>query len=301
VGGGRPDGNRSGAKPCEFAWARGNVIGRSGQRGSQLGINRAFWGQGGHVAGYRNRVLKPAEVLVLVRYRDLFARRALEVGCGAGRILGYLVALGAEAHGIDLSSDMVDYCRHAYPGAEVRVGDLGALGASTSGAYDVVLAPDNVLDVFGDAERRRVLGDMRDLLAPSGLLVFSSHNLAHLDPAAHAPVGAGGGLGPGALARKLVDRSPAQMLKGAGRLARRASNRRRLSALEYRGADHAVINDVAHDYGLLHYYIRRDDQGRQLAELGLELVESLELEGGSVAPGSDGAGSSLYYVARVPS
>jgi SAM-dependent methyltransferase len=244
-------------------------------------------------------VLKPAEVLVLVRYRDLFTRRVLEVGCGAGRILGYLVALGADAHGIDLSSDMVDYCRQAYPGAEVGVGDLGELGASTSGAYDVVLAADNVLDVFGDAERRRVLGDLRDLLAPSGLLVFSSHNLAHLDPGRQAPAGKGGRPSPGALARKLVDRPPARVLEGAVRLPRRRSNRRRLSALEYRGADHAVINDVAHDYGLLHYYIRRDDQGRQLAALGLELIESLELEGGSVAPGSDGAGSSLYYVARL--
>ena len=243
-------------------------------------------------------MLKPAEVLVLVRYRDLFTRRVLEVGCGAGRILGYLVALGADANGIDLSSEMVDYCRNAYPGAEVRVGDLGVLGASTSGAYDVVLAADNVLDVFDDAERLRVLGDMRDLLAPSGVLVFSSHNLGHLDAAAQAPAGAAGRLGPGALARKLVDRSPAQLLEGAVRLARRAGNRRRLSALEYRGPDHAVINDVAHDYGLLHYYIRRDDQDRQLAALGLELIESLELEGAPVAPGSDGAGSSLYYVAR---
>jgi SAM-dependent methyltransferase len=253
------------------------------------------------VADYRNRVLKPAEVLVLVRYRDLFTRRVLEVGCGAGRILGYLAALGADAHGIDLSGDMVDYCRHAYPGAEVRVGDLAALGASTIGAYDVVLAADNVLDVFGDAERRRVLADLRDLLAPSGLLVFSSHNLAHLDPAVQPSAGAGERLSPGAVARKLVDRSPAQVLEGAVRLARRRSNRRRRSALEYRGADHAVINDVAHDYALLHYHIRRDDQGRQLAALGLELVESLELDGGSVAPGSDGAGSSLYYVARTAS
>jgi SAM-dependent methyltransferase len=242
-------------------------------------------------------VLTPAEVLILVRYRDQFAGRVLEVGCGAGRVLGYLVLLGGDVHGVDLSSDMVDYCRRVYPGAEVRVGDVGALRASTNGAYDIVLAADNLLDVFGDAERRRVLGDLRDLLAPSGVLVFSSHNLAHLDPGPRA--GAAERPSPGAAVRRLIDRSPSRVLDGAVRLARRRSNRRRLSALQYRGADHAVINDVAHDYGLLHYYIRREDQGRQLAALGLELVECLELEGGSVVPGSDGTGSSLYYVARL--
>ena len=47
-----------------------------------------------------------------------------------------------------------------------------------------MLALDNVLDVFDDAERRRVLADLRALLAPDGLLIFSSHNLAYVDRAA---------------------------------------------------------------------------------------------------------------------
>jgi hypothetical protein len=59
-----------------------------------------------------------------------------------------------------------------------------------------------------------------------------------------------------------------------------------------------VLNDEAHEYGLLHYYIRRDDQQRQLEALGLALIECLELDGAAVPAGRDGTGSSLYYVAR---
>ena len=56
---------------------------------------------------------------------------------------------------------------------------------------------------------------------------------------------------------------PARVIDRALRIPKKIANRRRLSALEYSGEGYAVINDEAHDYGLLHYYIRRDDQEGQ--------------------------------------
>jgi len=59
-----------------------------------------------------------------------------------------------------------------------------------------------------------------------------------------------------------------------------------------------VLNDEAHEYGLLHYYIGRDAQERQLRAAGLELIECLDPDGGPVPGGRDGAGPWLHYVAR---
>ena len=69
--------------------------------------------------------------------------------------------------------------------------------------------------------------------------------------------------------------------------------------MQRRAADHAIVNDEAHDYSLLHYYISRSDQERQLDQLGYELLDVLEFDGDPVGPGADGLGPSLYYVAQA--
>jgi SAM-dependent methyltransferase len=258
---------------------------------SELNLRR--WRAGDHVADYANRVLRPVEVVLLARYRDALSGRVLELGCGAGRILGYLVALGGEVHGVDISPGMVAYCRRHYPGASVHVGDMIDLPEAIVGPFDVIFAPYNVLDVFDDAPRRKLLADMCERLAPAGLLIFSSHNLAFA-------IAGSGRAGPAwRVALGKLDRPPSELLRMPLRLPERIRNRRRLARLARREGDHAILNDPALDYGLLHYYIRPDDQQRQLDQLGYELLECLDLDGRRVHPGDPADGcSELHYVAR---
>jgi SAM-dependent methyltransferase len=260
----------------------------------QTRLNTERWRVGEHVPLYANRWLAPVEMLILLRYRHALSGRVIELGCGAGRILGYLAELGRAVYGVDISPAMVNYCRRAYPAANVRVGDIRALQGVVEGPFDVILAINNLLDVFDDAERRRVLIGFRPLLAPDGLLVFSSHNLAYVER--RHPTAARHG----ALTRltTVFDKSPAQVVRRVAALPRRGRNRRRLAAFEHRAQDHAVINDETLDYGLLHYYIGRDDQGRQLNETGYELLECLGPDGRLVAPGEAGEGPWLHYIAR---
>lgn len=267
---------------------------------AQGDVNAAVWRAGAHVSEYDSRVLEPVEVLLLARYREKFSGRVLDVGCGAGRILGYLLSLGADAVAIDISPAMVERCRQRFPGGDVRVADLETLPSSVDGPFDVVLMSDNVLDVLDDSRRRAVLGELAGLLAPGGLVVFSSHNLAHCEGSAPPESGQAASARlreVGARLRQLANRSPVWMLDAAVRLPRRRSNRRRLGPLEHRAADHAIINDEAHDYSLLHYYISRTDQELQLDQLGYSLVDVLQFDGDPVAAGAEGRGPSLYYVA----
>ncbi|MGH2931039.1 MAG: class I SAM-dependent methyltransferase, partial [Solirubrobacteraceae bacterium] len=262
---------------------------------AQEDLNAAVWSAGRYLAEYDRPLLEPAEALLLARFREAFSRRVLDVGCGAGRILGYLVALGAQAHGIDISPRMVEHCRRRFPGIDVRVGDLRALPATVQGSFDVVLLSDNVLDVLDDLGRRAVLDDIRGLLAPRGLLVFSSHNLWTWEHPDAREASAASRLR--SRARLVRDRPLGWVVRAIVRLPRRRANRRRLAPLQRRAADHAIVNDPAHDYGLLHYYIDQRGQRRQLAELGYEMVEVVDVDGTPVPPGADGRGSTLYYVA----
>lgn len=264
----------------------------------QTRLNIERWSAGEHVDVYANRSLAPVEVLILVRYRQALSGRVIEVGCGAGRVLGYLERLGRDVYGVDVSPAMVNYCRRAYPGTDVRVGDIRALEGVVQGPFDAIFAANNLLDVFDDAERRSVLRGFHRLLAPDGLLIFSSHNLADADrhdtsaehppPQRHAV----------ALLAKVIDKPPAEVVRRVAALPRRIRNRRRLAPLEHRADDYALINDETLDYSLLHYYIRRDDQARQLSEVGYELMECLGPDGSPVAPGDTGHGPWLHYIAR---
>ena len=55
---------------------------------------------------------------------------------------------------------------------------------------------------------------------------------------------------------------------------------------------YALVNDGAHGYVLVHYYVTPADQARQFADEGFELVESLDEQGARIAEGDDAAASS---------
>jgi SAM-dependent methyltransferase len=249
---------------------------------AQARASDAAWGAGAHVATYANRSLRPAEVMLLVRYRDALGGRVLELGCGAGRVTGYLVALGGDVHGVDVSARMVEHCSTTYPAGTFSQGDVRDLSGFEQASFDVVVAAYAVLDVVSDAERGLALAEIHRVLAPDGLLIMSSHNRAFKIT---GPVDTSRGLLSTALALR---RAP-----------KRLRNRRSLRRYEVQRPDYAILNDSAHDYSVLHYYVTRDVQQRQLAEQGFELIECTDLDGRPVALGESAAEHpGLQYVAR---
>jgi SAM-dependent methyltransferase len=264
-----------------------SIPGSANENDPQAARNADVWRHGRFVSHYASRELRPAEVIFLVRYRELLEGRVLELGCGAGRLTGYLLEIAESVHGIDISKRMIDHCREAYPRGNFSVEDLRDIGALTDRPFDAVLGTYNVLGILGDAERRRVLGEIREQLVPGGLMMISAHNLAFVSKL-----------------RSPTDLRARNIVRRAGRLALmplRLRNRRGLLELQSSGPGYAIVNDDAHDYRLLHYYISRDAQEQQLRELGFEFVECLDNEGHVVAPGESAADwVELYYVARRP-
>jgi SAM-dependent methyltransferase len=251
---------------------------------AQARASSETWNRGAHVASYANRNLRPAEVMLLISYRDELKGRVLELGCGAGRVIGYLIALGGEVKGIDVSARMIEYCRQAYPSGSFSEGDMRELSALEHSSFDVVFATYGVLDVVSDVERHQALDDIHGLLAPDGLLIFSAHNRGYQI------------VGPAQSWRTNPVGSAAALLHAP----RRMRNRRALQPYETERPDYAILNDSAHDYSVLHYYISRDAQERQLAAHGFELIECLDLDGASVGPGANAEDCpELHYVARL--
>ncbi len=267
----------------------------------QVAVNQAIWRSVDFVDRYAVRTLEPVEALLLARYREPLSGRTLEFGCGAGRLLGYLSQLGLEANGVDISLRMVAHCRRTYPQAHVQAGDISRPRLCGEGQFDAIWITAAVLDTLDDFARRRVLGEIAGMIGSNGILIFSTHNLDAPPP---GPARLRDGLrGPWsvrrgrALARRAAATSPAGALRVATEAAAAWRRRRALAPLTFRGERHAVLNDGTHGYRLLHYYIRRGDQERQLEGLGYALIECLDRDGRVVGAGERSASAELYYVA----
>ena len=250
----------------------------------QQAANDRIWRGGERVAGYATRDLRPVEVVVLVRYRDELSGRVLELGCGAGRLTGYLCEVARSVVGIDLSPDMVTYSQHRYPNATFSQGDLRDMSAVVDASWDAVVVAYNVIDVLSDGARTHLLDEIARILVPGGVLVMSSHNRATANRVGEA--------------FRLRGRSFFDTVTTVMNWPRWWRNRRRLLAFEHTEPDYAILNDGAHAFSALHYYITRERQEQQLAAHGFDLIDCMDLDGRSVGQGDVSDSPELHYIAR---
>jgi SAM-dependent methyltransferase len=263
------------------------LISEQNQVQTMGGDNNEVWSKGRYVRDYASRWLRPPEVNLLLRYAETLSGRVLEIGCGAGRITGYLGARGGDVLGVDISPAMVEYCEQLYPELSFAVMDLNDLRDLEDGSRELIVAEYNVLGVLDHAERQRVLVELRRILSDNGILLFSAHNHAFLPKIAR----------PSQLVTR--SKSPARSLWNLARLPQRMVNHRRLRPFERFEPDYAIVNDEAHDFRLLHYYISRKAQETQLDEAGFDLLECLDADGRAVLAGNTAdEHSELHYAAR---
>ncbi|MDI1461285.1 class I SAM-dependent methyltransferase [Catellatospora sp. KI3] len=111
--------------------------------------------------------------LFAAQVRKLGGGPVVEVGCGPGRIAGYLHGSGIEVSGLDLSPAMIEIAHREHPDLRFEVGsmtDLDLPDASLAGVvawYSLIHVP--------DAEIPSVLARFRQALRPSAPLLVAFH------------------------------------------------------------------------------------------------------------------------------
>lgn len=66
---------------------------------------------------------RPLDAAIMRAFAELTEGPVADLGCGAGRITGYLHELGLDTFGVDLSPGMVEQARKLYPHLDFRTGD----------------------------------------------------------------------------------------------------------------------------------------------------------------------------------
>lgn len=102
---------------------------------------------------------------------------AADIGCGAGLVAEPLARMGAAVTGLDAGTATISAARAHAEGQGLRIayrsGEVASLAAEQPGAFDLVTCLEVVEHV---ADVPAFLADLRRLLKPDGLLIFSTPN-----------------------------------------------------------------------------------------------------------------------------
>jgi SAM-dependent methyltransferase len=121
--------------------------------------------------------LFPIERQVLQEHFPAAPARILDLGCGAGRTTQHLVEMGYDVVAGDIVPEMVEQAMKKMPRTDIRVLDATKLDLPSE-SFDVVWFSFNGLDyIYPFSSRLAALKEIKRVLKPGGLFVYSSHNV----------------------------------------------------------------------------------------------------------------------------
>lgn len=102
--------------------------------------------------------------------------RALDLGCGGGRISHYLSQMGANVIACDISLNLVEVAQDRIPSLKATLSD-GANLCFENECFDLIVFSYNGLDYLSPiAQRQKALEEVIKTLKRGGLFLFSSHS-----------------------------------------------------------------------------------------------------------------------------
>ncbi|MGI8510769.1 MAG: class I SAM-dependent methyltransferase [Gemmatimonadaceae bacterium] len=218
------------------------------------------------------------------------ALRILDIGIGAGRTVPMMLDVSRDYIGIDMAPKLLAIANKRFPEVDLRVMDARALDFEAA-RFDLVTFSYNGVDSVDLPDRLRILSEVRRVLAPDGLFVFSALNRDGPD---HAPRLAAPGLREG--------HSPiSELLRVAPKAVVNSWNYWRHRRLNQHGENISVSTLSAHSFGVVAIFISVPEQVKQLHEAGFSVDVVYDcIHGQSVAPDQhDTEAGYLHYVARI--
>jgi len=233
----------------------------------------------------------PEKVILGLLTEEIKQFKMLDVGVGAGRTTSFFADKVKEYKAVDYSEKMIDACkikfRNKIPEENFIVTDARDLSIFESEYFDFVLFSFNGPDHVSHEEREKIFKEIKRVLKPGGYFCFSSHNLQSTSNWGKIKLL----LNPfGMIQRILINRKLLRI------------NKEQLKNCNSSG--YLMLNDGAHDFGLVLYYIRPSFQIQTLKEIGyaeirvFELSKGKELDINNEKELSCDTSSWLYYLCR---
>lgn len=205
--------------------------------------------------------LTPAEIAALKSLPDIKGESILDIGVGGGRTVLPLLEISRDYTGVDYVHEMVEMSRSRYPDVRFVQADARDLSAFESGSFYMIMFSANGISMVNHEGRLAILREVRRLLKPGGVFLFSTYNLNDRNY--------------GRLFQlpdfELV-LHPVKSLKRSVRfvldLVSCIINRLRYKKLERHFPEYSMINDRCHNYATMLYYITVENMKKQLLDMG---------------------------------
>lgn len=246
-------------------------------------INKSAYSTAEVVDWYRDFdfLLKPEQTILEQVRPKIENKKLLDIGIGSGRTTRPLLEVSRDYTGIDYIADCAKVAQAKFPEARILCCDARDLSQFADGEFDFVLFSFNAIDYMTDEDRVASLAEIRRVLKSGCFFMFSTHNRNY----------------------KFFDKMPWQEgrydlghLKSCVYTLLHLPKHYRMKKHEIRTDRYAIINDIAHGFSLLAYYITLDEQVKQLHEAGFTDVEAYNMEGRRITEDSNSPW--IYYLAR---
>ena len=250
--------------------------------------NKEVYGKEDVVKGYstEGHLFEP-EATILNIFRDRLSNmRMLDIGVGGGRTTCSFAHMVKEYVGIDYSENMVNACKKRFPdlpgSISFRICDVRSMEVFEDAYFDFILFSYNGIDAISHRDRLKALQEIKRVCKRGGYFCFSSHNLQGIDQ----------------LFAPRFSANPVRMLKRVAKYFLLRPMVKNLKRSRY-----AMIRDGAHNHRLVQYYIKPEEQIKQLRITGFKNVRVYSLDGKEIMDKS-GLGNMtdmlwLYYLCEA--
>lgn len=229
-----------------------------------------------------DHLLKPEQVMLDLLAPHIRDKKLLDIGIGGGRTTKFLLEISKDYTGIDYTPACVEIARKKYPGTNVLCCDARNLQVFPDETFDFVLFAFNGLDYIAHEDRILALTEIRRVLKPKSPFMFSTHNRDYKH------------------FRKLPWQEGIQyrlgFLKSCLYTFAHLPRHFVMKKHERYTEEYAIVNDTAHGFSLLAYYIGVKEQIAQLKRIGFTDVEVYDMNGTQVE--ADVEFPWTYYLAR---
>jgi SAM-dependent methyltransferase len=215
---------------------------------------------------------------------EIRSQPILDVGVGGGRTAWMLRTISRDYVAVDYSPEMVEACRHEYPGLDVRECDARDLSIFPDGAFALVVFSFNGIDVLDHVGRLQALAEMHRVLRPGGLMLYSTLNKK----------GSLYGSRPWARRQVSATRILFHLPSSLSRYRREHRNWRRQKPFEEDHASWAICAAGAYEFRILAHFTLPSTEQQALGSIGFAVEETLGCDGDPIE--SDSTTTPYFYL-----
>lgn len=201
-------------------------------------------------------LLQPAEKAIFDRLHDrLPGMKMLDIGVGGGRTTKHFAPIVGDYIGIDYSAEMIAACKQRFATscktALFEVCDARDLSRFQTDSFDLILFSFNGIDYISHADRLTVFQEVCRVGKTGGYFCFSSHNLQGFEHAFAV--------------NKQFHLNPFKMYVNLVMLGFLRGFNCTITLKQLKASTHIAVRDESHNFRLQTYYVRPQEQLRQLA------------------------------------